>query len=1369
MKAKSILIILGICLIVGFVTALFTSDLSPYQIQYEKESEDHSFIYNQDLDTISNDDWQTILNQKTIDDATTNCYGYKYQEGKHILLCDKLAGSDTELDFKTWFKTEVKDFAIYEITIEETIKDIQVPINYGIINCPKDSLNKTCYGWSYATKQVTKYHTKETQLQTLKNINKWSLDTKRNFNNGEKRTYRIEWKDKAPNMIRKIIQGTKDIGKMVYPKIEYFFNSLKINPQINYTSTKNDWGGVASGTELDTSNNIIAVETGGSPFYPDYLIDFLPIEFANRLNDSETTTTVINIGTSVDGAKVGNAEPSTNTGITAGRDAFYFDGIDDHVQVGVSDNIGGDRDTKGIVQFWLYPIAGLELDGNSKNIIVGIDRMEIIGNCTVCGDATRAGMSYYNPTDGSVTTSFDLIWETWQLITVKWNTTGHYLYRNATLIYSDSNANGIECRTSKGNLIGDTLDAAREGCFKMRIQDLYLGDDPLTYQEIEDSYFQAGNTTYASIGNRTLDMYCPNYPDAYDWRSANFTQIDNDALNYAGMTVRFSSDNSTILKELAYTNINNERYACAGLIPNITTDTTKTPKISQASIEFYSIIAPTITIESPTNTTYYVDPIPINISTYDVDGIDTLWYALNDGANTSIAYPDNTTTSLSQASYKLQVYVNDTSGMTNTSTVYFYVNTPPTIPVIVSPANQSYHTSLPALTINESYDVDTLEYYFEVSNVSGFGNVNEGSGLVAATPTAISWTPTTLGQGGWYWKALSNDGITNSTWSNISYFTYDSIAPTVNVAYNVSDIATYSLPTTSEWNFTSSDTNQDSCYYNTSDNATIGLLTCNDATYYITEWATGGDKFIYYCSNDSAGLETCRNSYLTVYSISSTQHASHTGIGEGDTATFNLFVNLTGIVADWPETFSNLTINGTTYPTNKYDDTNHIRFTKTLEVPGDWGNSTGIPYNWTFNYDIKNTTTTLDSKTMTNDKQLTVYEISVDDCSTYSTMIINYSLYDEETKLADIINQSIEVDITLNYGATTIFEYSINNVSSNYVSICLSNEVLNFTDYTLSAITRYSGDDHAVEFHYFDDYVLINNSLHNVNLYDLWDTIARDEYSTSFLINYQDENYLPIEGAIVDLLRYYVGEGIYLSVEHAKTDADGNSRLHFVTEDVKYKAIIRVDNSIVYQSPEFLALCQATPCQINFQKESDITPIGDYEHIENLQYSIVLDTDTRVVTLTYATQNGASSKMDLNVTKWDSYVNDTFCAETQTSSGGTLTCTVPATYKNMTYFVDVYKDGDFVAQRFFDLSPDAMDTFGNTGIILSALIYLTAVLMAVSGGGISVLVFAVIGVIVASALALFNGGGVIGVGSAILWFIVAIVIIIAKISGRKGS
>ena len=73
-----------------------------------------------------------------------------------------------------------------------------------------------------------------------------------------------------------------------------------------------------------------------------------------------------------------------------------------------------------------------------------------------------------------------------------------------------------------------------------------------------------------------------------------------------------------------------------------------------------------------------------------------------------------------------------------------------------------------------------------------------------------------------------------------------------------------------------------------------------------------------------------------------------------------------------------------------------------------------------------------------------------------------------------------------------------------------------------------------------------------VDLYDL-----KDADSTSFLVNFQDENYLPVESAIVDVSRYYVGEGIYLSVEHGKTDDQGQTRLHLVTEDIKYIFTVR--------------------------------------------------------------------------------------------------------------------------------------------------------------------------------------------------------------------
>ena len=1367
MKTKNVFIILGICLIVGFIAAALTTNfIGEPPIQYEKGGEDHSFIYNQDLKTISTEDWSTIINQKTIDDATTNCYGHTFENGKHTLYCDRVAGSDTELDFKTYFKTDVKDYAITEIKTISTPYESKEIIGLSITDCPKDSLNKTCYAPTYKISTAYTYETIKTPLSTLKNINDWSLTSKRDFVKNEKRVYKIEWKDEGPSIIRKVIQGTKDIGKIVLPQIQYFINELKINPQINYTSTLNNWGGTASNTELDEDGNITAEATINPTTYPDYLQDLTQTNFMVYMN----STTPLNLGTQANPSNVG---ASATTGVTSENDrgALEFDGATDRMELGNSVFANGFK-SAGTLQFWIYPQAGLEVDANGFNKIFDIDgRLAILGNCTHASCTAGADKAYLYWYDGASShyEDFTLTYDEWSLLTTKWNATGIYLYDDGVPLIEHAGDTPIDIRLNNPAVVGDSKDQVGQACFGMKMQELYVGEYEITQQEIDDSQAIAGSTTYATSGNRTLDGYCPNYPDQYQWRNASITQVDNDASNYAGMTVLFSNDNSTWTNDLAYNDVDNEQYACVMLIPNVTTDASTTPRISEVSIDYYSVISPTLNLEHPLNTTYYVDPVPINVSVYDADGIDSLYYAIDDGINTSINYPNNATESLSQGGYKIQVYVNDTSGMENTTTQYFYVNTPPTIPIPISPANESFHTSLPALNVNESYDVDTLEYYFEVDDSPAFDSVDEGSGFIAATPTTISWTPTTLSEGGYYWRALSNDGATNSSWSNVSYFTYDNTAPVVEEAYNLTDMATYVLPVVSEWNFTSSDTNQDKCYYNTTDNGTLTYVDCNGASYYTTSWATGGLKTVRYCSNDSAGLETCRTADLKVYSISDSQHASHTSIGEGDTVTFTLYVNLTGIVSEWTKSTANLTINGTEYTTNRYDDTNFMRFTKELTVPGTWGNSTGHPYNWSFHYEIKNSTDSLQTKAMDNDT-LTVYEIAVDDCSVYSTRIINYTLYDEETKTnTNLANQSIETDITLGYGSTTIYEYSTSTALNNSLEICISNDVLNFTAYTLGAVTRYSADDHVVEFHYFDDYALSNTTMQTVNLYDLWSTTARDEYSTSFLINYQDENYLPVEGAIIDLLRYYVGDGIYLSVENARTDADGNTRLHFVTEDVKYRAIVRVDNEIVYTTPEFLALCQSTPCQINLQKESDITPVGDYEHTDNLQYSIVLDTDTREVTLTYATQNGVSADMELNVTKWDSYFNDTLCSETQSSSGGTLTCTVPGTYTNMTYFVDVYKDGEFVAQRFFDLNPNPQDTFGNTGLILAGIIYITCVLLAISGGGVPVLIFAALGVILASSLALFNGGGVLGVGSAIMWFIVALIVMLVKIAKRRGS
>jgi hypothetical protein len=75
---------------------------------------------------------------------------------------------------------------------------------------------------------------------------------------------------------------------------------------------------------------------------------------------------------------------------------------------------------------------------------------------------------------------------------------------------------------------------------------------------------------------------------------------------------------------------------------------------------------------------------------------------------------------------------------------------------------------------------------------------------------------------------------------------------------------------------------------------------------------------------------------------------------------------------------------------------------------------------------------------------------------------------------------------------------------------------------------------------------LSNNTIPiNINLYDL--KIAD---STSFKITYYDCNYLKVADAIIDTFRKYIGDGQFTSVEMSKTNTEGSSVVHLVTEDI---------------------------------------------------------------------------------------------------------------------------------------------------------------------------------------------------------------------------
>lgn len=626
--------------------------------------------------------------------------------------------------------------------------------------------------------------------------------------------------------------------------------------------------------------------------------------------------------------------------------------------------------------------------------------------------------------------------------------------------------------------------------------------------------------------------------------------------------------------------------------------------------------------------------------------------------------------------------------------------------------------------------------------------------------------------GSYNWTCRASDGtgqgdpVTTTT----KYFIIDTTEPNITATENITNLVTQSFPVSSNWRFNVTDEHLSDCWYYSSDNSTNTTITCN--TTIQTDWLSEGAKTLYYCANDTFNHQTCGSSNLIVYQYSSTQTESSDPIGEGDSVIYVLWLNMTNIDSDWLETNATLRLNNTDYSPSKYSGTDYLKFVYTHIFSNVSGSVSGAIHYWNWTYNIQNSSYILGSET-TSTSNTTVYKVAIDDCGSYETKILDYTLFDEEyksnTNPTALANQSIEIDVTMTKG-NYIWEYSKTENGTNVADICLPNGLLNSSNYTLGVVTRYKADNHVVEFNYITNAILSNSgNPRNISLYDLYSQTDRAEYSTSFLVNYQDENYLPVEDAIIDLWRYYVGDGEFLSVEHGKTDADGNTRLHFVTEDVRYKAFVRVDGVIEYSSPEFLALCQATPCQINLQKESGVSSVGNYSQVENLAYSITLDKSTKTVTLTFATVDGSSANMQMNVTNWDAYINDTVCSDSSVSSGGTLSCTVPTSAKNTTYLVQIWKESESLPTYVFDLNPDAFDTFGYTGVILTAIIYLTLVLMAVSSGGIAVLIFGIIGLIFAGMLTLFSGGSVIGVGSSLMWLIVAIIIVAIKISNRRSG
>lgn len=539
----------------------------------------------------------------------------------------------------------------------------------------------------------------------------------------------------------------------------------------------------------------------------------------------------------------------------------------------------------------------------------------------------------------------------------------------------------------------------------------------------------------------------------------------------------------------------------------------------------------------------------------------------------------------------------------------------------------------------------------------------------------------------------------------------------------------------------------------------------NSTTWNMSILPLGKFKWnVYVCSNYSTDIYcSWADSNFTFFAPNITESFSPTLI-EGETTDMLLNLTFVGINTN---ILSYLNWNNTLYQPNKYVyGTDTVGFTVLLTVPVGTGNTTGrsIPHYWRFYTPDGSLNET------TNSQNQIVYSLGIDNCTIFTTQLLNFNLYDEETRsLIDgyNLNGTIEVEATI-YDTTRsskLATYSKTFSRTNNASICINGSILGTNNVSMDVVTNYLAIGYVNEFYFIDNRSISTSTIpKNISLYDL---LATD--STSFLFNFLDNDGLVVDDIIIHVYRKHIGDGVFYEVESVKQNENGDTVIHLVEEDVLYYFVITKYDKTLYTSETYTALCQAIPCLIQLQEGTSSQQFPtDYDLVEDGYYTVGINSITRVVNLSFATTG--LHEWNLTVYKLENDGDYTAIASNSLiASVGTISLTVPVSYGNVSFFGAIYKGSSpvqFMKSFWIDFNQKADQYFGTgLSIFLAVLIVMSLGLMAISEGS-GIILFLFIGILITLIFGLVDYRLSNGI-NILIYFFIAGGILVWKVTRRN--
>lgn len=405
----------------------------------------------------------------------------------------------------------------------------------------------------------------------------------------------------------------------------------------------------------------------------------------------------------------------------------------------------------------------------------------------------------------------------------------------------------------------------------------------------------------------------------------------------------------------------------------------------------------------------------------------------------------------------------------------------------------------------------------------------------------------------------------------------------------------------------------------------------------------------------------------------------------------------------------------------------------------------------------------------TTKRNQTVLDIKIDNCTTYTMQILNFTLKDERTQnVIESDNSTVEIDMNIYPVGSNSLIINFSKIYSNvsYGAVCLQEGILNNSQYRWDYDIKYVSESYAPEY-LIQRFGVLNktNIGTNISLYDLLST-----ENTDFQITYKSSNNVPVEDAVIQVHRQYLSEGKYKVVEAPITDNYGQTVVHLNRRGVNYKFIVYRNGVIIDTFKQGLVFCSdilTGDCTIKLTSKGTDIDLSDNAVLNGLSYDLTFNQTTRTVYLDFTKVDNIPSNVTL--INYNINTNAVVCSATTYSSEDVLPCAIATSYGNITFVSDIYVDGVLIDESVFTIIFNPKDNLGNDGVILAIVLFMVLV-----GMGLSSLVLTIILGIMGIGLAITftlisNGGGLFSKSSMFLFLVVAGGIIAWKIVTKRQT